>query len=71
MLIVARRTGARISVARNGLELTVLAIGLLLGGTAGPGTLVFALGIGPAIEAALVVLTRAGAAAPAPAAAIP
>jgi uncharacterized protein len=71
MLIVARRTGARIAVARNGLELTVLGLGLLLGGTAGPGTLVFALGIGPAIEAALVGLTRAGAAAPAPAPAIP
>jgi hypothetical protein len=31
----------------------------------------FALGIGPAVEAALGVLTRAGAAAPAPAPAIP
>jgi uncharacterized membrane protein YczE len=73
MLLLARRTGLRIALARNGLELTVLALGVALGGTAGLGTVVFALGIGPAIEAVLVLLARSGVAAPqaAPEPAIP
>ena len=51
-------------MARTALELTVLAIGLGLGGTAGLGTVVFALGIGPVIEVALVALERTGLARP-------
>ena len=64
MMLIARRAHTRIWVARTALELTVLAIGLGLGGTAGLGTVVFALGIGPVIEVALVALERTGLARP-------
>ncbi|MGK0482263.1 MAG: putative membrane protein YczE [Planctomycetota bacterium] len=43
------RRGIKISRARTGIELTVLAAGLALGGTVGFGTLWFALGIGPLV----------------------
>ena len=39
--------GLSIRVVRTGLEVTVLAIGWLLGGTVGVGTVVYALSIGP------------------------
>ncbi|WP_344970109.1 hypothetical protein [Streptosporangium fragile] len=41
------RLGLSIRSARTAIEVTVLAVGWLLGGTAGVGTLVFALVIGP------------------------
>ena len=63
MLAVAHR-GARISVARTGIEVTVLAIGWLLGGAVGIGTLIFAGGIGPCMEAWYWVLVRCGATRP-------
>ena len=44
---LARRTGRSLRLVRSLIEVTVLAIGLVLGGTAGVGTVVFALGIGP------------------------
>lgn len=44
---IARRTGWSIRSVRTALELSVLAVGVLLGGTAGLGTVVFALAIGP------------------------
>ncbi|GAA0328589.1 membrane protein YczE [Micropruina glycogenica] len=44
---LARRTGRSLRLVRSLIELTVLALGLVLGGTAGVGTVVFALGIGP------------------------
>lgn len=44
---IARRTGWSIRSVRTALELSVLAIGVLLGGKVGLGTVVFALGIGP------------------------
>jgi uncharacterized membrane protein YczE len=44
---LARRTGASIRLTRTSLELTVLAVGWLLGGTVGVGTVLFALAIGP------------------------
>ncbi len=50
MLGLHRLTGRRVAVARGTLELSVAAIGFLLGGTVGLGTLVFAFGIGPAVE---------------------
>lgn len=56
MLTLARRSGGRVGVIRAALELMALAIGFLLGGTAGLGTLVFALGIGPAVGLAFRVL---------------
>ena len=43
------RRGIPIGWARAGIELTVLLIGYLLGGTVGIGTLVFAVGIGPLV----------------------
>jgi uncharacterized membrane protein YczE len=45
-----RRTGRSISLVRTVLEISVLVIGRLLGGTIGIGTLAFALGIGPIIQ---------------------
>lgn len=46
----ARRTGYSIRSVRTVIEITVLAIGVLLGGTAGLGTVVFALGVGPVTQ---------------------
>ena len=50
MLGLHRRTGLSIRVARTGIELVVLVLGMLLGGTAGFGTLIFAFGIGPTVQ---------------------
>lgn len=47
---LARRTGCSIRRVRTVIEVTVLAIGALLGGTVGIGTVVFALGVGPATQ---------------------
>ena len=44
---LARRTGRSLRLVRSLIEVVVLVIGLALGGTAGLGTLVFALAIGP------------------------
>jgi uncharacterized protein len=54
MLVVSRRAGIRIGLARAALELAVLVAGFLLGGRVGVGTLVFALGIGPSVELAFL-----------------
>lgn len=56
MLELTRRTGRSLRGVRTGIELVVLAAGWALGGTLGLGTLAFALGIGPATQAALRVL---------------
>lgn len=42
--------GISVRVARTGIELSALALGWLLGGTVGIGTLVFALAIGPLVQ---------------------
>jgi uncharacterized membrane protein YczE len=47
---LARRTGRSIRLTRTSLEITVLAVGWLLGGTVGIGTVVFALAIGPLVH---------------------
>jgi uncharacterized membrane protein YczE len=47
------RFGWSIRSARTVIEVTVLVIGIVLGGTAGIGTLVFACGIGPLVQVAL------------------
>ncbi len=52
MLVLTRRTRQRVGLIRTAIELTALLAGWLLGGTAGVGTAIFALGIGPAVEAA-------------------
>ena len=44
---LARRTGWSLRLVRTGLEITVVVIGLLLGGVLGVGTVVYALVIGP------------------------
>jgi len=51
-----RRTGRSVRLVRVCLELTVLVTGFLLGGTVGLGTVAFALGIGPGVQAALALV---------------
>jgi uncharacterized membrane protein YczE len=58
MLVISLRLGIRIGAARTALELAAFLAGFALGGTAGIGTLVFALGIGPAVEASFWLLGR-------------
>jgi uncharacterized membrane protein YczE len=53
MLGLHRRFGVRVGVARTGIEVTVLAIGWLLGGQVGIGTALEALLIGPMVAFAL------------------
>lgn len=50
---LARRTGRSIRLVRTLMELTVVAIGLLLGGVAGIGTILYAVSIGPLSQALL------------------
>jgi uncharacterized membrane protein YczE len=56
MLAVSARTGVRVGVVRALIEGTVLLGGFLLGGSAGVGTILFAFGIGPAVEVAFKLL---------------
>jgi uncharacterized membrane protein YczE len=58
MLVGSRILGVRLGVSRTGIEVSALVLGLLLGGTAGVGTIVFALGIGPVVELSFAVLAR-------------
>jgi uncharacterized membrane protein YczE len=58
MLVISQRLGIRIGIARTALELAAFLAGFALGGTAGIGTLVFALGIGPAVEGSFWLLGR-------------
>lgn len=50
MLAVTRHTTVRVGFMRWGLDLTVVGVGILLGGAFGVGTLMFALLVGPAVE---------------------
>jgi uncharacterized membrane protein YczE len=50
---LARRTGRSLRLVRTLMELTVVAIGLTLGGVAGFGTIVYAVAIGPLSQALL------------------
>lgn len=50
---LARRTGLSIRLVRTGLEVTVVLIGLVLGGVLGVGTVLYALAIGPLTQALL------------------
>lgn len=61
--------GHSIRVVRTGLELSVLTAGLLLGGTVGVGTLVYALSIGPMAHLTIPWMTRSTRSSNAPAAA--
>ena len=53
---LAARTGWSLRLVRTGIEITVLAIGWLLGGTVGVGTVLYALAIGPLTQAFLPAL---------------
>lgn len=55
---IARRTGRSIRLVRTGLEIAVLTAGWLLGGVVGVGTILYAVGIGPVVQALLPVCTR-------------
>ena len=61
-----RKTGASVGKVRTTIELSVMAIGFLLGGTVGLGTIVYALSIGPLLQW-MIPTFRAPTAAPAPA----
>jgi uncharacterized membrane protein YczE len=54
---LVRRTGRSVRVVRTSLELSVLVVGWLLGGTVGIGTLLYAVAIGPIAHALLPLLT--------------
>ena len=50
---LVRRTGRSVRLVRTTIELTVLAVGWLIGGTVGLGTVLYALAIGPLVQLAL------------------
>ena len=54
---LARRTGWSLRLVRTGLEITVVVLGLLLGGVLGVGTVLYALAIGPLAQAMLPAFT--------------
>jgi uncharacterized protein len=56
MLALSARTRVRVGIVRALIEASVLAVGWLLGGAAGVGTIMFAFGIGPAVELAFRLL---------------
>jgi uncharacterized protein len=56
MLVGTRRTGVRIGIVRGTLEACALIVGIVLGGTFGVGTVLFALAIGPVIETSFELL---------------
>jgi uncharacterized protein len=58
MLVGARRTRFRIGVVRGTLELIALGTGIVLGGTFGIGTVLFAFLVGPIVEASFGILAR-------------
>jgi uncharacterized membrane protein YczE len=53
-----RRTGWSIRLVRTGIEVTVVAIGFLLGGTLGLATVAYALAVGPLVQLMLPWFTR-------------
>jgi uncharacterized membrane protein YczE len=54
------RYGWSIRRSRTIVEVSVLVLGFLLGGTVGLGTVVFALGIGPMVQVAVRLFDRDG-----------
>lgn len=58
MVAMVQRTGWSVGRCRALLELIVLLLGVALGGPVGLGTLAFALGIGPAVQAAFRLLRQ-------------
>jgi uncharacterized membrane protein YczE len=66
MLVGTRRTRFRLGLVRGTLELTALVVGIVLGGTFGVGTVLFALLVGPIVETSFAALARSPLARPAP-----
>ena len=64
MLVGARRLRRRVGLVRAVLELAALVAGIVLGGTFGVGTVLFALGVGPIVETSFAVLARSPLAVP-------
>ena len=56
MVGLQKKTKLPIASVRAFLEISVVSIGWYLGGTIGPGTLIFAFGIGPAVALALYLV---------------
>ncbi len=54
---LVRRTGKKVGVIRTSIEVGVLSVGFLLGGTVGLGTVVYALSIGPLLGFLLPLFT--------------
>ncbi|MGN7781193.1 YczE/YyaS/YitT family protein [Mycolicibacterium sp. 22603] len=52
------RTGRSVRLVRTVIEVTVLALGFLLGGTVGVGTVIYAFGIGPLVQLMLRLMPR-------------
>ena len=52
-----RRPAARSARVRTGIEVSVLAVGIVLGGTVGLGTVLYALSIGPLLQVLLPAFT--------------
>ena len=50
---LVRRTGGSVRVVRTGIEVVVVLLGVVLGGTLGPATVVYALSIGPLVQVLL------------------
>jgi len=55
---VQRITGKPIALVRGTIEVTVVFFGWMLGGTAGLGTIIFALGIGPAVAIGIYFVSK-------------
>jgi uncharacterized membrane protein YczE len=52
---IQQRSGWPIGRVRIGIEIMVLSLGIVLGGTFGIGTIIFAIGIGPVVAMSLGV----------------
>jgi uncharacterized membrane protein YczE len=53
-----KKTGFSIALIRGAIEIIVVSCGWLLGGTIGVGTLLYALGIGPAVAFGLIIVKK-------------
>ncbi|MBY6352134.1 membrane protein YczE [Rhodococcoides corynebacterioides] len=55
---IVGRTGWSVRVIRTGIEVSVLAVGWLLGGTVGVGTVLYAVAIGPLVQLSVWLMGR-------------
>jgi len=53
-----KKTGLSIALIRGVIEIIVVLCGWLLGGIIGLGTLIYALGIGPAVALGLIIVRK-------------